>query len=274
MVKSKTRRKNKVKFGTFGYEKQLEQIGAAGFDTAELDISEIVLMEKPEFSLLERRAERSGMSFDVFSGLLPLSVRIHAPDFDEAYWLHHIEVAAERARALGATTIPFGAGKCRSIPEGCEDVPAAKRRVRDFVRKICDIFEKIGLLLVLEPLGPANSNYLNFIGEAVEFIPEVDRPSFHTMCDLRHMVKLNESFEDIVTYRSEILHAHIDYPGGTLRKFPQAEDDYNYMPYFEALAAANYQRILTIEATFYENFEEESAKSLEYIKKCWKNVEN
>lgn len=261
-----------MKFGTFGYVNQIEQIARSGFDTAELDITEIVLMDRGEFSRLEKRAERSGLSFDVFSGLLPLSVRIHGEDFDEDYWLRHIETAAERARALGASMIPFGAGKCRSIPEGCQNIPAAKGRVRDFVGKICDIFEKNELLLVVEPLGPANSNYLNFIGEAVAFVSEVNRVNFHTMCDLRHMVKLNESYENIVTYRSEILHAHIDYPGGDLRKFPQPDDDFNYTPYFEALAAADYGRILTIEATSYDDFSEESAKSLEFIRKSWEEV--
>lgn len=260
-----------MKFGTFGYERQLEQIAKSGFDTAELDISEIVLMDKTGFSQLIKRAERSGMTFDVFSGLFPLSMRIHAADFEESHWLRHAEIAAERARAMGGSMIPFGAGKCRSIPEGCADIPAAKRKVRDFVRKICDIFEKYELTLVIEPLGPANSNYINWIGEAVDFVSALGRDNFHTMCDLRHMVKLGEPFEDIVTYRSEIRHAHIDYPNGELRKFPQNEDDYNYLPYIQALAAADYDGILTIEATSYDDFAEESEKSLYYLKECLEN---
>ena len=128
-----------MKIGCFAFADQIEAVQRAGYDCIELDLTEIVAMSDDRFADLRSRVERSPLGFEVFSGLLPLSVRFHDPDFDEAYWMNHISVAAQRAAALGAKMIPFGAGKCRSIPEGCKDVAAAKNHVLRLVQKISDI---------------------------------------------------------------------------------------------------------------------------------------
>ena len=254
--------------GCFGFADQLDDIASSGFDTAELDLCEIVAMETKTFSKFARKAESSGLRFDVFSGLIPLSVRIHGEDFDRKYWLSHIDTAAERAAALGAHMIPFGAGKCRSIPEGCTDRETAEKKVFDFIGDICDIFARYSLELVIEPLGPSNSNFLNYVTETADFAVSLKRKNCHTMCDLRHMYKLGDSFDTIIDNRAEIRHAHIEYPCGDLRRFPQQDDGYDYQPYFDALYQSGYDRILTIEATFYKNFSEEAERSCQYLRDC------
>ncbi|MCI8334695.1 MAG: sugar phosphate isomerase/epimerase [Lachnospiraceae bacterium] len=257
-----------MKFGCFGFVNQLDDIVACGFDTAELDLCEIAAMDEKSFSKFYEKAMGSGLTFEVFSGLLPLSVRIHGQDFDREKWLSHIDLASRRAALLGARMIPFGAGKCRSIPEGCADVLAARRRTAEFISSICGIFQKYGLDLVIEPLGPANSNFLNRVGETAVFAASLGKENCHTMCDLRHMHKTKDDFGTICENREEIRHAHIDYPRGDLRRFPQENDGYDYGPYFEALLRSGYDGILTIEAASFENFRAEADKSLRFLKKC------
>ena len=256
-----------MRLGCFDFAKQIEAVEAFGYDCIELDLTEIAAMSEDQFTELRRRVEKSKLGFEVFSGLLPLSVRFHAPDFDEPFWLAHIATAAHRAAKLGAAMIPFGAGKCRSIPENCQDVPAAKAHVLHLVQKIADILRLEGLALVVEPLGPANSNYLNTIPETVDFIRAVDRPNCLAMCDLRHMFKMEEPFSNITACAEYIRHAHIDYPRGDARLFPQETDGYDYTPYFQALRSAGYDAILTIEATAYTDFEKEAGTSLAYLRK-------
>ena len=256
-----------MKLGCFAFANQIETVETLGYDCIELDLTEICAMSEGQFDELRRRVEHSKLGFEVFSGLIPLSVRFHAPDFDEAYWLDHVALAAKRSAQLGAVMIPFGAGKCRSIPEDCEDVPAAKEHVRQLVRKMSDILASERITMVVEPLGPANSNYLNTIPETVEFIKAVNRPNCLTMCDMRHMFKLDEPFSDIAACAQYIRHAHIDYPRGAARLFPQEADDYDYRPYIRALREADYDAILTIEATDYADFAKEAGASQIYLRK-------
>lgn len=255
-----------MKIGCFASTDQIGTVEKLGFDSVELDLGEIVRMSNAEFCELEKRVADSALGFEVFSGLLPLSVRFHSQSFDEEYWMNYVSSAAARAAALGARMIPFGAGKCRSIPENCDNVEKAKRYVTHLVRRISDIVGQYGMILAVEPLGPANSNYINTIPEAADFIKEVNRSNCYTMCDMRHMHKMREPFDDISKYSDIIVHAHIDYPHGTERLFPCASDGYDYAPYFHALKEAGYQGILTIEATSYRDFASDAGTAEKYLR--------
>lgn len=255
-----------MKLGCFGKTSQLEAIERAGFDSAELDICELIAMSEREFTDFCRKAEASDLTYEVFSGLLPLNVRIFDRDFDETHWLNHIRTGAARASALGGNMIPFGAGKCRSIPKNCENPEQYEKKLLDFVRNICRILHDYEISLVIEPLGPSNSNYLNRIEEACEFAVRVNCPNCGLMCDLRHMVKNRESMSQILKFKSEIRHAHIDYPNGDDRLFPRRGDGYDYKPYIQTLYESGYQGILAVEATAYQDFYEEAKACVRYLR--------
>lgn len=87
------------------------------------------------------------------------------------------------------------------------------------------------------------------------------------MCDLRHMVKNGEDFGEILKFRDVISHAHIDLPLGECRRFPQRGDGYDYSDYLGALGASGYEGILTIEATFWNDFAAEAVSSAEFLRR-------
>lgn len=265
-----------MRLGCFGHACQIQQIEEAGFDAAELDICELVAMSDAEFQAFCNTAKNTNLSFEIFSGLFPLSMRIYEEDFDETYWLSHVRLGASRAEKLGAKMIPFGAGKCRSIPEGCADPEACKKKLRNFVESVCQVLKPYDITLIIEPLGPANSNYLNTLEEVGKFIREINMDNCKMMCDLRHMVKNRETLDELWKYKKDIRHAHIDYPKGTERLFPQKCDDYDYGPYIQSLCGMKYEGIVTIEATAYQDFQIEAKASGTYLKqlilKCEKET--
>lgn len=255
-----------IRLGCFGTAAQLFEIERAGFDTIELDLCEIVKMPETEFAEFLRSAQESRLTFDVCSGLFPLSLRFYEQDFSESLWLEHVEKGAERAAQLQCRMIPLGAGKCRSMPRDRSKWNDCQKKLLEFVEKICGILDRYGILLAVEPLGPANSNYLNYIGETAEFVRKVPVQNCRTMCDLRHMVKNQEDFGEILKYRNVICHAHIDYPLGDRRRFPQIGDGYDYSGYLDMLKVAGYDGVLTIEATSWQDFSVEAASSAEFLK--------
>ena len=91
-----------------------------------------------------------------------------------------------------------------------------------------------------------------------------------TMCDLRHMVSNGEDMDEIYCYRNYILHAHIDFPLGSMRLFPQKEDGYDYIPYLKALKKAECSDLLTIEAMSYREFFQEAVLSNMYLRSLLK----
>lgn len=254
-----------MRLGCFGFARHIPLIQKAGFDSAELDIMEIVNMTQPQFAELKRMAADSGLGFEAFSGFMPLTERIYREDFDMQRWWKHAEIAADRTAQLGARLWPFGAGKCRSIPENCGDVEAVKAKFAAFVAGICDRIARYGINLAVEPLGPANSNYLQTIGEAVAFAKNLQKPNCKVMCDLRHMQAMGENFEDIVIYKDWIIHAHIDYPLGTDRLFPKKDDGYDYLPYIRMLKASGYKGLLSVEATTYTDFLRDATSCIELL---------
>lgn len=257
-----------MKFGCFGFIRHIPLIEQAGYDTAELDICEINALSDDAFKRLLDRASASSLSFEVFSGLIPLTERIHSKGFSRSRWLAHVEQAASRISLLGARLVPFGAGRCRSIPEHCDDMEAACETVISLVREICLILDKYGIDLAVEPLGPANSNYINRIEEAVTFAQKTGAGNCHVMCDLRHMLASGDDLDAIGRHISSIRHVHIDYPLGKQRRFPLKGDGFNYETYFKALHKAGYEGIMAIEATDCNDYLTEAAKSLSFLKDC------
>lgn len=258
-----------MRLGCFCFSGDLDSIVQAGFDFAELDIMELSRMTEYQFHEFVRRAKDSGLGFDAFSGFMPLSERIHSPEFDAQKWLEHARRMVDRASRLGIRLLPLGAGKCRSIPAGA-DPGECRERVRSFFGGIARIVAPYGVKVCIEPLGPANSNFLNTIGETAQFAREIGEENCLTMCDMRHMVKLNEPWEDIVTWRDAIVHAHIDFPLGDARRFPAPEDGYNYLPYLQALRRAEYAGPLTVEATAYSDLAKEGAACVQMLQKMLK----
>ncbi len=135
----------------FGFAADIGAIARAGFDSAELDLMELSRMTQPEFKQFSARARDSGLGLEAYSGFMPLTERIHGAGFPMQKWFDHARKCAERTRELGAALWPMGAGKCRSIPEGCGDVPAAKARVAEFFGGIARILGEYGIMLAIEP---------------------------------------------------------------------------------------------------------------------------
>ena len=141
----------------------------------------------------------------------------------------------------------------------CQDKDGAffslSLKVPEGVVVLCETAQKYGITVLLEPLGPRYSNYINTIEEAVDICKILKADNLFTMCDLRHMVDSHDNFSNIIKYGKYIRHVHIDnpllYPQ---RIYPEQEDGYDYSEYFRALQKIDYDGTLTVEADIPQNY--------------------
>lgn len=255
-----------MKLGGFGRMADYKKIKKAGFDYAELDIPEIEALSAGEFEAFVGQVREE--AFPVLSGARALPVAdpwFFTDKFRMDEYKNYLENACKRAHILGITKIIIGNGKARWLTdEACKQ---KEGRFIDFMKMFAEIAGKNGLEVILEPLGPKYSNYINTIPEAVEVIKKVDMPNLYTMADLRHLIWSGEALEDISAYTSYIHHIHVDYPlAYPGRPFPRKADDYDYTAFLEELKKSGYRGDMTIEADIPDDWDKSWQEAVEVLR--------
>ncbi len=237
-----------MRLGGFGRLTDYKKIKEAGFDFAELDIPEIEELSEEDFSAFVELVNKE--NFPILHGARALPIAdpwFFTDKFDMDEYKNYLENACRRAHILGIEKIIIGNGKGRWLVD--EHSLEQEDRFINFMKMFCEIAKKNEIEIILEPLGPKYSNYINTIPQAVEVIHKVGMTNLYTMADLRHVVWSKEDFGDINKYIEYIHHIHIDYPlSYPERPFPKKTDNYDYSEFFKALKKADYSGTLTIEA--------------------------
>lgn len=245
-----------MKIGGFGRIQDYRPISGAGYDYAELDMPEIEALNEAAFSGLQEEIAQRGFPVRTGARLLPIvEPTFMVEGFRPASLAPYLKKSCARCAALGIGKVILGNGKARTLqsPEDIRHEPVFV----DFLRMTAEIAGENGQELILEPLGPKYSNYLNTLPEAVRVIELAGSPNLFAMVDLRHMVWSEEPLEDIAAYRDYVHHAHVDFPTSfPERGYPCGGDGYDYSAFLAALAQAGYDDTLTIEADIPRNWNE------------------
>ena len=96
----------------------------------------------------------------------------------------------------------------------------------------------------MEPLARVECNYLNTVDEGARLARESGSPAVGVLADSFHWARNGEPADTILAAKDRFLHCHV----ATLpnRKAPGMED-YDFLPFFRALAAIGYDGRVTIE---------------------------
>lgn len=237
-----------MRLGGFGRIADYDNIRQAGFDYAELDVPEIEALTENEFRIFCDKVHEIG--FPVLTGARALPVAkpwFFTDSFRALDYKAYLEHACQRAKLLGMDRIIIGNGKARLLID--ETSIEKENRFIDFMRMFAEIAGNHDVEVILEPLGPMYSNYINTLPEAVRIIREAGMPNLFTMADLRHLVWAKEPLADIVSYSAYVHHIHLDYPiSYPERSFPNIDDDFDYKEFLDVIKESGYQGTLTIEA--------------------------
>jgi sugar phosphate isomerase/epimerase len=191
----------------------------------------------------------------------PGNLKSVGPDTHHDAILQRADLALGRARACGSKNIVFGSGGSRAIPDGF-DRDKAKAQHIDLCRKMAPLAEKHGVTLAVEPLNRGETNFINSLAEGVDIIRAVNNPWFKLQCDIYHMLKENESPDEIVKYGSYITHCHVAEKES--RTAPGVKGD-DFRPYFRALKQINYKGGLSLECNW-SDFDAEITRGIAVVK--------
>lgn len=151
-------------------------------------------------------------------------------------------LAAVAAVAEPGAAVVFGSGKARRVPEGAERTAALAAFART-VRLARDIAVRHGLRLVLEPLHRGETDVINSIAEAADFLDQHGIGNVEIVADLFHVMREQESLETVNALAGRIGHAHI---ADSERK-PPGQGDWPMAEFLQALRSGGYQGNVTIE---------------------------
>ncbi len=198
--------------------RRISQIGFQGIEIAPFNVAESVDEVSPiRRAEIRNAADRSGLEIIGLHWLLvsPKGLHLTTPDdsvrrrtFDYLVSLAHFSAD------LGGTFLVLGSPKQRNLEPGWSVVDATKR-ARDGLRRVAEACGERGVRLLLEPLNPAETNFLRTVEEARSLAMEIDHPSVGYILDCKAMSGMPKGIVGTIAEHAKTAgHFHANEPTG------------------------------------------------------------
>ena len=255
-----------------------DHVAACGYDG--LELAPFTLADDPSLlSVREATAagdtiRRSGLEVVGFHWLLVKPEGLHLSTADDVVRGRTVEFAkhlAQLCAAMGGRILVWGSPRQRSVPPR-QDYQDAWARARDSLRQIAETAGPLGVTVALEPLGPAETNFINSAGEALRLLDEVDHPACRLHLDVKAMCAETKPIPDIIrSARSRLVHFHANDAQGRA----PSSGAVDYVPIAAALAEIDYQGYTSVEVFDYTPGPEAIAsESLAFLKQHFASLES
>ena len=258
------------------FEHVCKYVSSCGYDGIEIapftfdaDPSRI---SKSVARAIGKTARDSGLELIAMHWLLAKptgSMAMHLTTCDKIVRQRTIAFAQRLARlcsAMGAKVMVWGSPKQRDIA-GHDDVVDATERAIDGVRAVCEVAGPLGVTVAMEPLGPSETNFLQFAGDTVDFIRRVDHPACRLHLDVKAMCQETQSIPEVIRDHS----AHLAYfhANDANLKGPGAGDT-DFVPIARALRDVHYEGYVSVEVFDYSPDPQSIAReSIKYLKQAF-----
>lgn len=179
-------------------------------DFIEGHVVNFMIPEAPEAEFAPRiEALRAcGYPMPAANVLLPPTLKVTGPNVDLARLERYAANVFRRAKQLGMRFIVFGSAGARMVPEGFSLNQGFEQYV-DALKRFGPLAQAQGVLLLVEPLNRGECNLVNTILEGAEAVRRADHPAVKLLVDIFHMLRNDESPEDILKVAPLIRHAHV-----------------------------------------------------------------
>lgn len=164
---------------------------------------------------------------------------------------------------LGGQVIVVGSPKQRNIMDGTTYRQAWDWATEVFKPSIELAFER-GVVICLEPLSSAETNFINKAEEAIEFVSQFNNPAFKIILDVKAMCSEEKPIARIIHESANYL-AHFHANDRNLKG--PGFGDVDFRPIANALKEIGYNSYVSVEVfKFDEGAETIARKSIEYLR--------
>ena len=263
-------------FENWEIERVFEYAAEIGYDGVELapftlatSVAEIPAARRDE---IRRAAERAGVEIVGLHWLLvsPEGLYVNHPDPEirgatRDYLIQLVHFCGD----LGGKVMVFGSPKQRNVLEGW-DPERAWELARQTFTECLDAAAARDVILCMEPLSPALTNFVQRGDEAVKMVQEIDHPNFQTMVDVCSGSTEEKPVPQVLReVRDYLAHVHVNDPNGRGPGF----GDVDFVPILQTLKDLEYEGYISVEVFDFEPDPETIAtKSLAYLQECLAQV--
>ena len=212
-------------------------------------------------------AEHHGLTIIGLHWLLAKTEGYHLTSPDPDVRARTADYLVELARLcddLGGKILVFGSPQQRNLAPGTTHEQGVERAAEVFRRAMPEL-ESRGVTLAVEPLGPAEGNFLLTAAAGVELIERVGSPNCRLHLDCKAMSSESTPIPDLIRqFASQLVHFHANDPNKQGPGFGELD----FKPIFAALAEVGYDGWVSVEVFDYAPGVERLAReSIEYMRR-------
>ena len=220
-------------------------IRAAGGDYIEEGVRRFLVPDGTDAQFEVQLAELEKIPLPVPScnSFLPGTLKAVGPGADHAGIFAYAGTAFRRAARAGVRLIVWGSGESRRIPEGFPKA-RAEEQFRDLAARVARLAGVANIMLVIEPLNPGETNFINSLREGAEIVEAVGSSSLRLLADIYHMLRSNETPADIERSGALLRHCHIAEKD---KRTPPGTAGEDFRPFLRALRKTGYPGRMSLE---------------------------
>jgi sugar phosphate isomerase/epimerase len=220
-----------------------------------------------EFSRLEVALASMSVRARAANVFLPGDLALVGPTRDQSRICRYVEEAMARLARLGITTLAFGSGKARVVPDSY-DRGAALDEIEQFLRFAGEEAAQHQITLALEPLGRSETNVFTTVRESARFLRERGLIGVSLLADLFHMMEEGEDLDAVREHGRYLAHVHV----ADSHRRPPGQGSWDLEGFFAALSDAGYTGDCSIECRWMD-FQRELGPSLAYLRRVTPRTE-
>ncbi|HLV79908.1 MAG TPA: sugar phosphate isomerase/epimerase family protein, partial [Chthonomonadaceae bacterium] len=225
-----------MRFGVCAGVEAAPWLADTGYDYIELSAAGDLIPDEEEEAWKQKRwaIEKMPLRAEAFNSFVRAG-KIVGPEADAERLWRYVHRALSRAEEVGGAVIVFGSGGARNIPEGFPR-ETARRQLMDFLRFCADASDRTGVVVAIEPLHRAETNFIHKVREGAEIARILDREGVRCLADTYHMEQEDEPLSAIVASADVLAHVHTADTG----RLAPGSGAYNHVAFFCTLRDADY----------------------------------